>query len=125
LSEQVLVFLLVEPHPLDVFRRAEALVELGAVADVLELGLEIGAALARLGVRDLDRAPEPPLVLDDHPGTDRITVDFHRLEVFRLGCPLEAGGSYHPRRGGATLRQPGAISRRDFGETARHPSPGH
>jgi hypothetical protein len=79
-----LVVALVEAHPLDVLARPEALVQLGAVADVLELDLQVGAALAGLGVLDLDGAPQAALVLDDVAGTDGVAVDLHGAEVRSL-----------------------------------------
>ncbi len=76
-GEEELVFLLVEAHALDGLGGAEALVELGAVADVLELDLQIGPALAWLGVLDLDRSPETALMLDDVARTDGVAVYLH------------------------------------------------
>ena len=76
-GKQELIFLLVQPHTLDRLRRAEAFVQLGAVADILQFRLQIGAALAGLGMRDLDCAPQPALMLDDIAGANGIAVDLH------------------------------------------------
>jgi hypothetical protein len=85
--EQILVFVLVQAHALDRLRGAEALVQLGTGADVLKLDLEIGTALARLGVHGLDRAPELALVLDDVAGLNGVAVDLHRRSpLIRLIC---------------------------------------
>src|SRR3546814_3747892 len=58
LGVKILEILGVEPHPLHRFRRAEADVGLAPVDQVLQLHLHICAALAGLGVLDLDRAPQ-------------------------------------------------------------------
>src|SRR3546814_19838900 len=77
LGEQELIVLLVETHPLDRLAGAEALVELGAVADVLELDLEIGAALAGLGVHGIHRPPEAALMLAHNAGPCGVVVALH------------------------------------------------
>ena len=75
--EEELIVLLVEPHPLDHVARAEALVELGAGLDVLQLDLPIGAPVAHLHLLRLDRAPELALILQDITLTDLVAVDLH------------------------------------------------
>ena len=74
---EVLVALLIEADALHVLGRPEALVELGPVAQVLELDLEVGAALAGLGVLNFHRDPEAIQVLDHHAGADGVAVDLH------------------------------------------------
>ena len=74
---EVLELLLVEAGALDVLGRPEALVQLGPVAQVLELDLEVGAALAGLGVLNFHRDPEAILMLDHHAGADGVAVDLH------------------------------------------------
>ena len=51
---------------LDPVAAAEALVELAAVEDVLELDLVVGRAFAGLHRPGLDRGPERAVVLDHH-----------------------------------------------------------
>ena len=80
---EVLVALLVEAGALDVLGRPEALVQLGPVAQVLELDLEVGAALAGLGVLNLHRHPEAILMLDHHAGADGVAVDLHGFCCWR------------------------------------------
>src|SRR3546814_8115364 len=77
LGVKVLIIPLVQAHPLDRFRGAEPLVQLGAVADVAQLDLHESAALAGLHVLGLDRAPQAALMLDDVAGPDRVAVDLH------------------------------------------------
>src|SRR5262249_49907000 len=76
-GEQELVVVLVEFDALHRFAGAEALVQLRAVTHILEFDLQISAALARLGMLGLDRAPQPALMLDDVSGTNGIPVDLH------------------------------------------------
>ena len=76
-GEQELVVDLIEADPLHAFISAEPLVHLGAVANVLELYLRKGAALAGLNLLQLDRTHQSALVLDDIAGADGVTVDFH------------------------------------------------
>ena len=79
--------LLFQPDLLDGLGRAEALVELGAVDEVLQFDLIVGAALAGLHMIGPDRHPEAAIVLDDVAGTDFVTVDFHlsiRIGVGKL-----------------------------------------
>jgi hypothetical protein len=106
LGIEVLIFLLVEPHALDILAGAKALVQLGAVADVLELDLQVGAALAGLGVLDLDCAPQAPLVLDHVAGTDRVAVDLHGCLVRRkkLAREMRAEASSAARQRQALAR---------------------
>src|SRR6185436_15189253 len=61
---------------LDPVAAAEALVELAAVKDVLELDLVIGRALAGFHRAGLDRGPERAVVLDHHAGPDVAAADF-------------------------------------------------
>src|SRR3546814_9348076 len=82
---EILVVLLIEAHALDVLAGAEALVQLGAVADVLQLALQVGAALAGLGVLDLHSAPQAALVFDDVARADRVAVDLHEGIVRERG----------------------------------------
>src|SRR3546814_18351005 len=84
---EILVVLLIEAHALDVLAGAEALVQLGAVADVLQLALQVGAALAGLGVLDLHSAPQAALVFDDVARADRVAVDLHEGIVRERGWP--------------------------------------
>jgi hypothetical protein len=65
---QELLVLLLQPHALDLVGGAEALVQLGAVAQVLQLHLGEGAALAGLHMVDLHRDPEPVIVLEHVAG---------------------------------------------------------
>ncbi len=67
---------------LDGFGRAEALVELGAGQNGLELDLGIGAALAGLDVIDLDRDPQAILMVDDEAGADFVAVDLGHVLLF-------------------------------------------
>jgi len=60
----------------------EADVGLAAVDEVLHLDLHVGAALARLGVLDLHRAPDAAFIFDDVAGTDVHAADLHD----RLAC---------------------------------------
>ena len=59
--------------------RAEADVGLAAVDEVLHLDLHVGAALARLGVLDLDRAPDAAFIFDDVAGTNVHAADLHGI----------------------------------------------
>jgi hypothetical protein len=67
--------LLLEPDFFDGLGGTEALVELGAVDQVLELDLIVRAALAGLHMVGPDRHPQPAIVLDDVAGTDFVAVD--------------------------------------------------
>ena len=94
--------LLLEADLLDRLGRAEALVELGAVDQVLQLDLVVGAALAGLDRVGPDRHPEAAIVLDDVAGTDFVAVDlghvcFSGRDVRRTAIsapprPQNAGG---------------------------------
>ena len=75
-----LVLLLVEAHALDRLDRAEALVELGAVDQVLELDLLVGRPLAGLDVLGPDHAPQPVLVLEHVARADLVGADLHDLD---------------------------------------------
>ena len=77
LGEQELEILGIEPDALDLFRRAEANVVLAAVAQVLQLHLHVGAALAGLGVLNLDGAPDAAFIFQDVAGTNFDRVDLH------------------------------------------------
>jgi hypothetical protein len=77
LGIEELEVLLVEANALHRLRGAEALVELGAVDQVLQFDLVEGAALAGLDRLRLHRHPETAIVLDDHAGLDFVAVDFH------------------------------------------------
>src|SRR5690606_35633480 len=67
--------LLFQPHPLDRLGGAEALIELGAVDEVLQFDLVVGAALAGLHRIGLDRDPQAAIMLDDVAGSDFVAVD--------------------------------------------------
>src|SRR3569833_489025 len=60
---------------LDPVAAAEALVELAAVEDVLELDLVIGRTLAGLDRSGFDRDPERAIVLDHHTRSDVAAAD--------------------------------------------------
>src|SRR5204863_3161027 len=60
---------------LDPVAAAEALVELAAVEDVLQLDLVVGRPLAGLHRSGLDRGPERAVVLDHHAGPDIAAAD--------------------------------------------------
>ena len=83
--------LLLEPDFFDRLGRAETLVELGAVDQVLQLDLIIGAALAGLDMVALDRRPEAALMLDDIARTDFVAVDFHVCSFGVFGRALACG----------------------------------
>src|SRR5579885_3250433 len=81
-----LVLLLVELDPLDDVCRADAFVQLGAVADVLELDLQIGAPVAHLHDVNLGCTHQAALILEDVAGAHFVAVDLHgksRLEKRR------------------------------------------
>ena len=84
---EVLVALLVEAGALDALGRPEPFVQLAPTAQVLELDLEVGAALAGLGVLNFHRDPEAILMLDHHAGADGVAVDLHGV-----CCRKEAAG---------------------------------
>ena len=69
--------MIVEADALNRFCRAEADIVLAPVDQILELDLHIGAALARLGVLDLHRAPDAAFIFDDIAGTNRDAADLH------------------------------------------------
>jgi len=70
-----LLILLFEADTLDLVGAAEPLVELGTVAQVAQLHLREGAALAGLDVIHLHRGPEAAIVLQDIAGTYLVSVD--------------------------------------------------
>src|SRR5690606_11696385 len=72
-----LVRLLFEADALHGFGGAEALVEFRAIAQVLEFDLQIGAALAGLGVLNFYGHPQTALMFNHIAGADRISVNFH------------------------------------------------
>src|SRR3546814_2722438 len=74
---QELEILGIEPHAFDRLGRAEADVGLAAVDEVLHLDLHIGAALAGLGVLNLDRAPDAAFIFENVAGTDVHAADLH------------------------------------------------
>ncbi len=77
-----LLVLLLKPHLFDLVFGPEAFVQLPAIAQVLELDLGEGAALARLDMVDLDRGPEAPVMLQHVAGADFIAVDLgHRMRL--------------------------------------------
>ena len=78
-GKQELVVLLLQTHALDRFRRTEAFIELGAVTQFLQLDLQIGSALAGLGVLNLGGPPQAALVFDHHAGADGVSVDLHGI----------------------------------------------
>jgi len=78
-GEQELEILGVEADALDRLGGAEADVVLAAVDQVLELDLHVGAALARLGVLDLHRAPDAAFIFDDVAGTNVHAADLHAI----------------------------------------------
>ena len=81
IKEAALGFL--EDHPLHRLRRAEPLVQLGAVTNVAKLDLGKGAAFAGLHMFDLHRGPQAPVMFDHIAGFDGVTVQLH-------GVPLVA-----------------------------------
>src|SRR3546814_15170890 len=84
----------VEPHPLHRFRRAEAAVGLAPVDQVLQLHLPICAALAGLGVLDLDRAPQLFFIFAAVAGTNVHAADLLWMYVVlkrKSGARLQIG----------------------------------
>ena len=75
---------LVEPYAVDDIGRTEALVQLRPVADVLQLDLQEGAALARLHMLGLHGAPEAALMFNDVAGANGIAVDLHGVNLVIL-----------------------------------------
>ena len=69
--------LLFEADLFDGFSGAKALVELGAVEEVLQFDLVVGAALAGLDCVRPDGDPEAAIMFDHIARTDFIAVDFH------------------------------------------------
>jgi len=91
-GEEELEILLLEIDLLHRVGRAEALVELGAGDDILELDLGIGAALARLHRLGLHRHPQPALMLDHEAGTDFIACDLgHARALLRARIVMRSG----------------------------------
>jgi hypothetical protein len=68
---------------LDCLGRAETLIELGAVDQVLQLDLVVGAALAGLDGVGSDRHPQAAIMLDDVAGTDFVAIDLGHDDVIR------------------------------------------
>ena len=97
-----LVLLLVQAHALDRLDRAEALVELGAVDQILELDLLVGGALAGLDVLGPDHAPQPVPVLEHVARANVVGADLHDLNskgsALRPRRSPRATGACRPRR---------------------------
>ena len=69
----------VDARALDLFVGAEAVVELAAVDEVLQLDLIVGGPLAGLHRLRLHRHPERAVMLDDVAGPDFVAVDLHLM----------------------------------------------
>src|SRR5262249_36616372 len=72
-----LILLLVELHALQHVGGADPLIQLRAVAELLELDLQIGTPVPHLDDMHLRRAPEFSVALDDIAGAEFVAVDFH------------------------------------------------
>ncbi len=94
---------------LDPVGGAEALVELAAVEQVLQLDLVVGRALAGLHRAGLDRGPERAVVLDHHAGPDVAAADLGH-ESCRFAVRSDAAGAVVKvrRRGNIASRLIGA-----------------
>ena len=84
--EQKLHFLLVEAHPFDGFLGSEPLVQLRPAAQIAQLDLREGAALAGLNQFALQHEPELVLVLENVAWLDVDGIDFHWQD---LGTALD------------------------------------
>ena len=93
LVEELVLFLL-EANALDRLGGAEALVQLGAVDQVLELDLLIGGALARLDVLGPGHHPDPILVLEHVARADLVAVDLHGSMITCDPYEPPGGGSH-------------------------------
>ena len=90
--------LLLQPDLLDRLGGAEALVELGAVDQVLQFDLVVGAALAGLDVIGPDRHPQAAIMLDDVAGTDFVAVDLgHDVVPEEILRPIGEFGASRPQ----------------------------
>ena len=98
-----LILLLVELHALDRLGGADALVQLGAVADVLELDLQEGAPIAHLDDMHLRRAHQAALILDDVSGAEFVAVDLHDWVSRKAARNLTAWAGPRNRRGRAEI----------------------
>ena len=65
-----------QTHALDLVRRAEPLVELGPVAQILHFHLRKGTALAGFHMVHLYGGPETTVMFQHVTGADFVTVDF-------------------------------------------------
>ena len=83
---------------LDAVAAAEALVELAAVEDVLQLDLVVGGALAGLHRAGLDRGPERAVVLDHHAGPDVAAADLGHECPSRFVLRADAPTPQRPSR---------------------------
>src|ERR671912_913760 len=109
--EQVGALALVDMDVLDGFARAEALLQLVALAQGLGFDGHEGAALAGADMLHLGRHPELAVVFDDVAGTDGIDRHFHELTAGRMNGirprprkRCEAGAGLYQRRRGAATR---------------------
>ncbi len=101
-KEELLV-LAFQPDLIDLVLRAETLVQLAAVAEVLQLHLGKGTALAGLHDIDLHRDPQPAVMLQHVAGPDFVAIDLGHGEnswggdvEIALTKPISCG--VHPRK---------------------------
>ena len=85
-TKQELILPLIQADFLDVFRGAEAFVQFAAVAQIAQLDLQVGPALARLSVGDFHRPPQSALVLDHIAGPNGVAIDPHGVVL--IICPF-------------------------------------
>jgi hypothetical protein len=78
--------------------RAEALVELAAVEQVLQLDLVVGGTFARLDRSGLDRGPKRPVILDHHAGPDVAAADLRHV------CSSPVGPGVRCTGGGTSVK---------------------
>src|SRR5690606_2810016 len=77
LAVEILEVFRLDARLFDALVGAEAVVELAAVDQVLELDLVISRALARLHRHGFHGHPQAAIVLDDHAGPDFVAIDLH------------------------------------------------
>src|SRR5262249_46657429 len=108
LLEEELILLLVELDPLDDIGRTDALVQLGAVADVPELHLKIGAPVSHLDDMNLGRPHQAALILQYVAGPDFVAVDLHRGDLARKKAARKLTAWPGPRNRGPGEERPQA-----------------
>src|SRR5262249_41351623 len=106
--EEELILLLVELDPLDDIGRTDALVQLGAVADVPELHLKIGAPVSHLDDMNLGRPHQAALILQYVAGPDFVAVDLHRGDLARKKAARKLTAWPGPRNRGPGEERPQA-----------------